>query len=154
MSLLQRAEDIGIELAARLAACTVAQGAETDLGAKVYRGRRRVDDDMIPCVALIESVDRPSPVNVRTQAKIDQRYEVYAYLPCDPDNPNDAAHAALRDLKRAIFRTGGVPDAKLGGKVREVVYLGRDIGPRADGAKFVVAAIEVGVEYVEDLANP
>jgi len=151
---LHTAEDIGTELSTRLAACTVALGAETDLGTRVYRGRRRIDDTMIPCAVVIEGDDVPDRGNVKTAYKLDQRYVLYAYVPCDPDNPNDAAHAAIRDLKRAVFNTGGAADPKLGGLVRDCVYLGRDIGPRADGASFVLAAIEIGVEYVENVANP
>ena len=154
-TLLQRAEDIGTELATRLAACTVALGAETDLGAKVYRGRRHVDDTMLPCTVVIEGDDVPARGgNVKTQYKLAQRYVIFAYVPCDPDNPNDAAHAAIRDMKRALFKTDGVADPRLGGKVRDLEYLGRDIGPRSDGSAFVLAAIEVGVEYVEDVASP
>ncbi len=151
---LHTAEDIGTELSTRLAKCTVALAAETNLGAKVYRGRRRIDDTMIPCCVVIEGDDVPDRGNVKTAYKLDQRYVLYAYVPCDPDNPNDAAHAAIRDLKRAVFNTGGAADPKLGGLVRDCVYLGRDIGPRADGASFVLAAIEIGVEYVENVANP
>ena len=152
---LHTAEDIGAELSTRLAACTVALAAETNLGARVYRGRRRIDDSMIRGTVVIEGDDVPARGgNVKTDYKLDQRYVLFAYVPCDPDNPNDAAHAALRDMKRAVFSTSGQPDTRLGGKVRDIVYLGRDIGPRADGASFVLAALEVGVEYVENVANP
>lgn len=151
---LHTAEAIGTEISARLATRTVAQGAETDLGAKAYRGRRHIDDTMIPCVVVIEGDDVPARGNVKTNYKLDQRYVLFAYVPCDPDNPNDAAHAAIRDMKRALFNTNGARDTTLGGKVKDIVYLGRDIGPRADGASFVLAALEVGVEYVEDVANP
>ena len=151
---LHTAEDIGTELSTRLAACTVALGAESDLGTRVSPGRRRIDDTMIPCAVVIEGDDVPDRGNVKTSYKLDQRYVLYAYVPCDPDNPNDAAHAAIRDLKRAVFNTDGAADPKLGGLVRDCVYLGRDFGPRADGASFVLAAVEVGVEYVENVANP
>lgn len=152
---LHTADEIGTELSARLATRTVAQGAETDLGAKVYRGRRRIDDTMIPCAVVIEGDDVPARGgNVKTDYKLDQRYVLFSYVACDPDNPNDAAHAAIRDMKRALFNTNGQPDTKLGGKVRDIVYLGRDIGPRSDGAAFVLAAIEIGVEYVENVAAP
>ena len=154
MSLYQRAEDIGADIGTRLATCTVAQGAETDLGAKVHLGRRHVDDTMIPCCVVIEGDDVPARGNVKTAVKLDQRYVLFAYVTCDANNPNTAAHAAIRDMKRALFNTAGVPDNTLGGKVREIEYLGRDIGPRSDGAAFVLAAIEVGVEYVEHLSNP
>lgn len=154
MTLLHSAEGIGVELTARLEACTVAQGAETDLGAKVYRGRRHVDDSMIPCSVVIEGPDLPERGNVRTDYKLEQHYVLIAYVPCDADNPNDAAHAAIRDMKRAVFNTGGKPDSNLGGKVRECVYKGRDFGPRADGSSFVLAAIEIGVQYVENVSAP
>lgn len=151
---LHSAEVIGDEMAARLASRTIALGAETDLGAKVYRGRRHIDDSMIPCSVVIEGDDAPSRGNVRTEYKLAQKYVLFAYVPCDPDNPNTAAHAAIRDMKRALFHANGKPDPRLGGLVRDLEYLGRDIGPRSDGAAFVVAAIEVGVEYAEDVANP
>jgi hypothetical protein len=154
MSLYQSAEDIGAEIGTRLATRTVALGAETDLGAKVHLGRRHIDDTMIPCCVVVEGDDVPERTNVKTAVHLQQRYVLFAYVPCDPSNPNTAAHAAIRDMKRAIFTTGGAPDNKLGGKVREVEYLGRDIGPRADGAAFVLAAVEIGVEYVENLATP
>lgn len=154
MTIYTRAEDIGEDLKARLLTRTVALGAETDLGVKVHLGRRHVDDSMIPCSVVIEGDDIPARGNVKTAVKLGQRYLLFAYVPCDASNPNTAAHKAIRDMKRALFNTGGVADNTLGGKVREIEYLGRDIGPRSDGAAFVVAAIEVGIEYVENLSNP
>lgn len=151
---LHTAEAIGDEITARLATRTIALGSETDLGLVVYRGRRHIDDSMIPCAVVIEGDDAPARSNVRTEYKIDQRYLLFAYVPCDPNHPNTAAHAAIRDMKRAVFSVGGKPDPRLGGKVRDLQYLGRDIGPRSDGSAFVLAAIELGVEYVEDLASP
>lgn len=151
---LHRAEDVAAEIKARIEACTVAQGAETNVGAKVYQGRRRIDDDMIPCLSLIEADDAPARTRVRDEYEIAQRYVLFAYVPCDPNNPNIAAHAAIRDMKRALFNTEGKGDARFGGKVVSVDYIGRDIGPRADGAAFVVAAVEVVVTYVERLSAP
>lgn len=152
--LLKRAEDVTAAISTRLATCTVAQGAETDLGASVYEGRRHVDDEMIPCSAIIEADDAPDDRVVVTLMNVGQRYVLFAYVPCDPLHPNRAAHAAIRDMKRAIFLTNGKPDRTWGGAVRKVKYLGRDIGPRADGAAFVLAAIEIEIEYVEDLSQP
>lgn len=154
MTIYQRAEDIGEDIGTRLAACTVALGRETNLGATVHLGRRHIDDTMIPCCVVIEGDDVVARGNVKTAVKLTQRYVIFAYVPCDPNNPNTAAHAALRDMKRVLFNTNGAPDNTLGGKVREIEYLGRDIGPRSDGASFVLAAIEVGVEYVENLSTP
>jgi hypothetical protein len=154
-ALLTSSEAIGLELQARVAARLVANGAETNVGASVFRGRRVVDDDQVPCTSIIEGDDDitendgPS-TSIRTR----QQFVLLGYVPCDPDHPNDAAHKALRDLKRAVFTTDGKPDRTLGRQVRRVRYEGRDIGPRADGAALVVVALEVSVEYVEDLADP
>lgn len=143
------AEQIGARLAARLLLCTVAQGAETDLGRVVYRGRRKIDDESMPCVVLVEGTDsNKGTAGVTTTAKLALPFAVHAYVPCDPDNPNLAGHRALRDIKRAIF---GDPDTRW---VRGITYEGRDIAPRVDGAAFVLAAIEISVELAEDLANP
>ena len=156
MALLQSAEAIGLEISTRMATRTTALGAETNLGVRVFRGRRMVDDDQVPCVALIEGGDEiEENDSQRTlEARIKQTYVALAYVPCDPAHPNDAAHAAIRDMKRALFTTAGAPDRTLGGKVKRVHYRGRDIGPRADGAAFVVASLEVAVEFVENLATP
>lgn len=160
MSLLQSAEAISLELTNRLVAIRTANACETDAGAAVFRGKRMVDRDQIPCVAIVEGADEVVELDTRSmttprvEATITQQYVLMAYIQCDPMNPNDAAHAAIRDMKRAVFRTGGSPDRTLGKKVRRVFYRGRDIGPRADGEAFVVAVLEIAVEYVEDIANP
>lgn len=156
MSTLHSSEAVAAELKARVLTCTVALGAETDLGVQVFQGRRTPDVDMMPCSVIIEGED-----DVGQRAAVDgkvievnQHYAVLAYLPCDRDNPNATAHKAIRDLKRAIFRTAGRWDRTWGGKVRKVQYLGRDIGARVDGEAFVLAVVEVMVEFAEDLSNP
>jgi hypothetical protein len=154
MTLLQRAEDIAAELKTRLLRCTVEQGAETDIGASVFLGRRSIDKSQIPCVVILEGDDVTERVSQRTDYQIEQRYALLAYLPCTVDDPNTAAHAAIRDLKRAVFTTGGRPDHQLNGQVKRVEYLGRDIGPRSDGEAIVLAIIEIGVQYVENVATP
>ena len=148
---IHTAEAVAIEVHRRIATCTIAQGAETDLGVRVFHGRRHVDESMVPCAAVIEADDTPGRTHRRDEYEIAQRYIVFAYLKCDPDNPNLAAHAALRDMKRALFLEG---DARWGGKVAKVEYLGRDIGPRADGTAFVVAAVEIMVTFVEKMSAP
>lgn len=156
MTMLHSAEDVGLEISARLRRCTVALGAETDLGVSVFRGRRTVDDDQIPCTSIIEGQDEieENDSGREAQARIKQDYVLLAFVPCDPSNPNDAAHRAIRDMKRALFSTDGKADRTLGAKVKRVRYRGRDIGPRGDGAAFVVASLEINVEFVEDLSAP
>lgn len=151
---LHRAEEIANEIRARLATCTIAQGAETNLGAVVFGGYRRIDRDQIPCCVLIEGDDQPDDNTVAASISNDQAYAALAYIPCDTTDPNTAAHRAIRDMKRALFRTAGKWDRSFGGKVKRVTYGGRDIGPRADGDAYVLAIVEFTVKFVEDLANP
>lgn len=143
--------EISAAIYARLTAITQANGCETDIGLRVFRGRRNVDESAVPCAVLIEGTDTPTdrPGKLPTAA-IRQRYVIAAYVACDPNNPNDAAHAAIRDIKRAIF----AGDGDFGGRVIRVTYQGRDIGPRADGVPVVFVTVDIDVEYVEDLTNP
>lgn len=152
---LHRAEDVAAALLTRVLKCTIAQGAETDLGLRVFQGRRHIDDSMPPCATILEAEDTPARGRgVRGEYEIAQRYVLFAYVPCDPNNPNLAAHAAIRDMKRCLFTTDGKLDTRLGGALVSLDYVGRDIGPRADGAAFVVAAVEVVATYVERLNEP
>lgn len=150
MTLLNKASEVADELATRLATITKANGFETDIGLRVFRGRRNIDDKAAPCAILIEGNDMPKsrPGKLNTY-EIEQDYVLGGYVQCDPDHPNDAAHALLRDVKKVVFA-----DDNLGRKVKRVNYKGRDIGPRTDGVAIVMAIIEISVEYVEDLTNP
>lgn len=152
MSLITRAEDVSIELNTRMLTITKAQGAETDVGMRVLRGRRKIDDEQVPCVTIVEGLDTPKQGASTRRATSDtqQSYVLVGYHKCDPDHPNDVGHAIIRDLKRAVFRDG----TTLGEQVKSVTYRGKDIGPRGDGVGIVSASIEVAIEFVEDLANP
>lgn len=155
MSQFSRAGEIADELVRRLKTITVANGAETDMGLLVMQGRRKSEDDYNPSITLIEGEDQPETIPGKLMsAKVTQRYAIVGYNVCDPDNPNLAAHAMLRDMKRAIFRHNGQADVTLGGNVRAVEYRGRNIGVRAEGTKMVMAVIEIDVSFVEDLSNP
>lgn len=155
-ALLRSGHAVALELTARLEAVRLAAGCETDLGRKVYRGRRSIDETMIPCVAIIEGNDAVTEGDSRRGCEVQtlQEFVLLAYVNATVENPNDGAHAAIRDLKRALFRTAGKPDRTLGGQVKFLHYRGRDVGPRADGGTSVVGSITVAIEYVEDLANP
>lgn len=151
MTLKHKSSEIAQALYDRMANIRVANGYETDIGAKVFRGRRKIEDDSVPCGVLIEGNDsvksRPGKVPM---VELDQGYVLGGYVPCDPDHPNDAAHALIRDLKKAVFGDGG----DLGKQAIKVSYTGRDIGPRPDGVAIVMAIIEINVNYIEDLTNP
>lgn len=145
---MKTAEQWGAYLVERIALCTIAQGAETDLGRVVYRGRRKVDDEMMPCASLVEgSGNSKDQAGRSAQVQITLAFAIHAYVLCDADNPNVAGHAAIRDLKRAVFG-GDIKTSRL------ISYHGADIAPRVDGSAFVLAAIEFSAEVYEDLANP
>lgn len=130
-------------------------GFATDIGNTVFEGKVLVADEDVPvggCVSIIEGVDtvndRPGKI---PNALIEVRFGMVCYLHCDPNNPSTACHAAIRDVKKVIFANR---NATFDEKVFLVKYLGKDIGPRADGAKIVMALVEISVQYVEDLSNP
>lgn len=152
MSQFQRAEDIALLIQSRIAQITEANGYETDIGSRVLRGARKVDDSWVPCAVLIEGMDKVEngPSSKTASAKVEQHYVLGGYTRCDAQNPNDAAHKIIRDLKKAIFSDG----TTLGGKVAKVEYKGRDIGPRTDGINIVFAIVEIAVTYVENLGEP
>lgn len=154
MTVYVKSEDVANDIVARLQGITIANGAETDIGTEVQRGRIRVPaDDELPLIQFVEGGDEPQDTAGKTQValiKVSQVYVIDAYDLCDPLNPNAKAHKMIRDIKRAIF-TGG---RTLGGKVSEVEYLGRDIGPRTDGVAMVQARVTIRVSFAEDLANP
>jgi hypothetical protein len=154
MTVYVKAADVAGEIVTRLEGITLTNGAETNIGAKVFRGRRSLPgDDEPPCCVLIEGGDEVEDSAGRTQTaliKVKQVYMIDGFDACDPNNPNVKAHAIIRDLKRALFKDGRT----FGGKVVEVAYMGRDIGPRPDGVALVQARVMIEVSFAEDLANP
>jgi hypothetical protein len=154
MTVFVKAADVAIEITSRLAGILVANGHESDIGSTVHRGKRKLPmEDEVPCCILIEGADEIEDTAGRSQTalvKVRQTYYIDAFSACDPDNPNDAAHAMIRDIKRVLFKGGRTFD----GKVAEVSYLGRDIGPRPDGVALVQARVMIDVSFAEDLANP
>ena len=54
-----RARDIAAHLTTLLAGISKADGYETDIGLRVFRGKRKIDDSHIPCAVIIEGEDKP-----------------------------------------------------------------------------------------------
>ncbi len=151
---MSKASDIAQELYNRVAQITKANGFNTDIGLRVFRGKRALDAEAdVPCAVLVEGNDTPQDSSM-TGVSISQRYVFEAYDACDPDHPNDAAHLMIADLKRAIFAGEPKHGMRLGGRAKEMTYKGRVIGPREDGAETVFAGIHIDVLYAEDLTNP
>lgn len=147
--LLKTTEEVSLEIKRRLLTVLQVDGFETNLGATVFMGKRAVDNDEVPCVSIIEGEDHPGEANNREDVKITVDYALVAYVPCDPDNPNTAAHAALRDMKKVIFE-----DYRMGKTVGSMEYRGRDIGARSDGESLVMAVLHFSVMIVEKLPGP
>lgn len=134
-----------------------ADGFETDMGLQPFQGKTKVADEQIKevgfAISVLEGIDVVQNRAARGRVplvKLEQRYGLVGYGVCDPSAPNVVAHAMLRDMKRVIW--GG--DSTFGDRVLAVNYLSRDIGPRADGVNIVMALLEIGVEYTEDLTKP
>lgn len=54
-----------------------------------------------------------------------------------------------KTIKRALFKDG----ARMGGRVANITYAGRDIGPRSDGVAIVFAVVHFNVTFAETLAD-
>jgi len=156
---LHRARDIALHISDLLGNITQANGYETDIGLKVFRGKIKIDDDEPPCVVIVEEVEALGNTQGHSSQQVKQHYVLVGYAPCDPDYPNDVAHQMIADIKRAVFR---LPEdatrheqisstRTFGGRVKAVQYLGRQIGPRADGRAIVFVNVHIAVTYVEHL---
>jgi len=155
MTVFLKSAEVAAEIKTRLQGIRLANGCETDIGAQVFMGRRKLPgDDEPPCVMVLEGEDRVDDSAGRrltAQIKVRQEYLIDGFDVCDPDNPNDKGHAMIRDIKRAIFANN---NRMLDGKVFSVDYMGRDIGPRPDGVALVQARVMIAVTFAEDLSNP
>lgn len=153
MTVHTNAEEVSQEIRTRIATISVANGFESDIGVSVFDGRIAVNDSDVPCASVVEGTDDVLSTPGRAALwKVEQHYTLVGYSPCDPAHPNAKARAIIRDLKRAIFKTNGKADATFGGKVLEIHYKGRNVGPRADGVGIVMGVISISVIYAESLA--
>lgn len=146
---MSKAADIAAVIVARLATIRTAAGYATQAGATVYRGRRHVPEEAMPCLTLIEGDDNVIERN-ENQASIVLPFTIEGHIACDPDHPNDAAHRLIADIKRSVF--GG--DPRLGGLAKDTFYTGRIISPRVDGVTAVVVAVSLEVRMVETVDAP
>lgn len=160
LAVFKKASAIAEHLAGILGTIRTANGYRTNIGATVFRGRLKHDEDRVPYAVLIEGEDRASDHRDVKDVKVAQDYVLGGYVMCDPDNPNDAAHDVIKDIKKAVFTSdlawqAPAPGARgIGqGRVKALQYRGRDIGPRADGKNIVFAVVHITVEFAEDLTN-
>lgn len=147
---MSKAQQIALALTALVQGVTPANGFVTNVGREVFRGRQTIDESELPCTVIVEG-DDTLVSGTKQNIQIRQRYVLEGHHECDPLQPNDKAHEIIADLKRVVF---GRDDENLGGLVRKIEYVGRNIALRQNGTRFVSASIEIDVEFVENLTNP
>ena len=157
-AIFKKSSDIAEHLTQVLGTIRTANGYLTDLGTLVYRGRLKHDEDRVPYAVLIEGEDRPEQGDGMTDVAVTQDFVLGAYVFCDVNNPNDAAHAAIKDIKKAVFSSDlarrQVAGSRGGnGRVKSLTYKGKDIGPRADGKNIVFAVVHITVTFAENLLD-
>jgi hypothetical protein len=148
---MSKASMLAQKVSDRVGTISIANGYNTDIGLRVFRGRINLVPEELPCIVIVEGEDDVQATK-GTEAKVRQAYQIEGHDECDPMNPNDKAHLILADLKKAIF---GV-DPSFDGAVRpsELEYAGRQIGVREDGTAFVSGSIAIRITFVENLAEP
>lgn len=151
MSPLNKASDIAAFLKQRMELITKANGYYTDIGTRVLMGRRKIDASHVPCVVIIEGDDETvRDADTRLEITMDLDFIFAAYLFCDPDHPNDAAHLAIKDIKRALWDQGSM-SGNLGRRVVSFKYKGKNIAPAANGEDSVAVQVYSQVRYSEKL---
>ncbi|WP_042886357.1 hypothetical protein [Cupriavidus necator] len=150
---MSKALDILLALKERLQSIRTADGYATDIGARVYLGREFGNDeqDPVPLSSLHdgsgESKDATRPhAGTNTWAR---SFVIEGFDTCDPDNPLIKAHAMIADIKRAVFKDGG-----LDGRVMNLRIVGDRAMPRGAGTKTVCAQVLGVVEYLEKPTAP
>jgi hypothetical protein len=143
-------DKIAAELATRLAQITIANGYQTDIGLRIFDGRRNLDETHMPCVVMLEDDDDPAGMQA-PNGKTSLPWLIEGHTVCDPDHPNIAARKIVSDLKKAVFSG----DLTFGDK-RAIAcrYDGRSISPRQDGLSLVSANIVIVIDVVENLSAP
>lgn len=154
---MSKQNDIIEALRDRLSLIRIANGYASDIGATVFRGRRSISLDHLPCCSIMEAEDEIEKQSPGTGA-VHTAPVVFATLPvtieahatCDPDHPNVTAHALVADIKRAIFSG----DLTFGNLATHTQYIGRNVGDRESGTDVAFAQVLIKIGCVEDLANP
>lgn len=148
-----KAAALANKLSDKLAQITTANGFRTNIGERVYRGRRNLDTTNIPCVTIYEGEDRVEGEAMR-EVTISQLYVLEGHAACDVNHPNDRAHEIIADLKEALFKGVTVTTRPLDGLAKKLTYKNRIISPREDGQAFITGAVIIEVFFVEDLTSP
>ncbi|MBL4781796.1 MAG: hypothetical protein JKX92_06095 [Porticoccaceae bacterium] len=152
-------------LCTQLETITSANGYGFDMAGKVFRGRVIADaEDLksLPIISVLEApreggVDYPEHGNV---AAFEWELYVSAWLKLDPQNPTDACHALLADVKRCLaalrrnvppHQHSQYPELMLGGLITKLEMSGglcRPPDERSYGTSYFLLPIKV--HFTED----
>jgi hypothetical protein len=89
------------EIIARLAVITIANGYNTDCGLKVFRARKRVDDDNdLPCLVVWPGPETAEKVFGSLQCKMTVRLEGFALF--GSENASVVSERILGDIIKAM----------------------------------------------------
>jgi hypothetical protein len=143
---MSKASALAAAIFERLSAISTANGYETNVGSRGFRGRRKLEEEHMPCFVLHEGEDTPQD-DARKAVSLRQQYIVEGHMQCDPNHPNDAAHKMIADFMKALW------SAPFQG-TQQIFYKGRAIAAREDGANSVSCFIRFDVSYPVTLDNP
>jgi len=138
-------------VAARLAAITIANGYNTNIGRAVLRDRLEPGLEEMPCVLVV--LGERSAAETKTEAaRVDMLITVLAYEQRDNDSEAQGADL-LADIQRAV-ETG---DMTLGGLVRDqygLTWQGDEIFMPEAGQNAVGARVVYSAPHVRKLGDP
>lgn len=143
---MSRASNLAAAIFARLQTIATANGYETNIGSRGFRGRRKLEEEYMPCFVLHEGEDKPQDATKKATTML-QEYVVEGHMACDPNNPNDTAHKMIADIKRALWSAGF-------DGTQQTFYRGRGIAAREDGANSVSCFVRFEISYPEQLNAP
>jgi predicted TIM-barrel enzyme len=130
---------------------TLANGYGSDAGLRVSRGRLRISPDESFPLLLIhegdETVDKRAGNNT---VQLSEAVTIEGFAQSDPDNPLDAAHYLLADIKRALFPA----IQRHPGLIIRGEYDGKSIQTPDDGSGFVSVQVRIKILWSEYLSDP
>lgn len=140
---------IAAEIANRISAIALANGYTTDIGQRVFMGRRAIDKSSLPCAVIVNEETKGDMLQ-GSRCRVVGVFQIEGHSICDPDHPGDMGMKIIADLKRAIFSG----DLSFGESVVSAEFVGSGTVPRENGLDVVSSAIKIELAYVENLAAP
>lgn len=137
---------------ARLSQILIANNFETDAGANVFRGLLDfTHDDPIPALSIIEQDIEVIEGEENPSSLLTLPIVVMGWAKADRDNPSDAAHQLIADIKKGLFLQN---ERTIGDDAQDLEYRGRTIFQREPGSKTIFVTVSCRVRFVEIYGDP